>query len=132
MNTTLEPADFKETTIKTAFEQMRANAIINAEHNARGISIIDFNITTFLSKRRQKDALFILGLWAVQPIKQNTERFKDHPIQGQTALQKRAENLIDHLNRRPDISDEFARESLLHIQNIIEQTFNSIKVAQTA
>lgn len=132
MHTTLGSADFKGTGIKTAFEQMRANAIINADNNARGLSIINFNITAFLARRRQKDALFILGLWAISPIKSNLERFKNYPTDGQKALEKRAENLIVNLQQRPDFSNDFAQELLDHIKTAIAEEINHLTVAQTA
>lgn len=124
MNTTLTPGDFNGTTIKTAFEQMRANAIINAENSIRGVSIIDFNIGSFLGPRRQQDALFILGHWAIQPIRLNTSRFIEQPQRGKDALEHRARQLINHLENRAEVSHDFAATILEHIQKIIAEEIN--------
>lgn len=132
MNTTLGPQDFKGTTIKNAFEQMRANAIINAENSVRGISIINFNIGCFLTSKRKDDALFILCHWAIQPIRDNPERFKMHPQDGLHALQHRVKKLVDHLAERADITPEFAQKILDRSYNVIQDEINLLQAFQTA
>lgn len=132
MNTTLSPKDFKGTTIKTAFEQMRVNAIINAENSVRGISIINFNVSSFLTSRRQSDALFIFAHWAVQPIRKDLERFRMHPQEGQRALEHRAQQLTNHLSQRADITTELAQQMLEHMQNVIHEEIDLLQAAQTA
>lgn len=132
MSPSLKPEDFKGTTIKTAFEQMRANAILNAENNVRGMSIINFNVACFLGKHRHNDALFIFAHWAIQPIKKDSERFKRNPIEGQDALKLRANQLTTHLSQREDISEEFSQTLLHHMKNVIAKEISKLKALQTA
>lgn len=114
-------SDFKDTTIKTPFEQMRANAIINATQDAAGLSMINFNITTFLAKHRHEDAYFILSLWAVKPISTQTEKFMQRPEAGQDALKKRAEILMMHFQKRNDVTDAFIETALSHMNSSIQE-----------
>lgn len=132
MNTTLSPCDFKGTGIKTAFEQMRANAIINAENNKRGISIINFNLTAFLHERRQNDLLFILKNWAVQPLRKDLSRFKFAAREGQKALEHRAQQLANHLSARNDITQEAIKTALSHMNETIAEEISLLRVAESA
>ncbi len=90
--------DFSGTTIKTAFDQMRANAVINAQHDTRGLSVISFNISAFIQDARYDDAYFLLNKWAVAPIIRSPSKFKRYPRAGHDALYKRAITLAQDLS----------------------------------
>ena len=136
MSTELAISEFKGTNIKTPFEVMRAGAIIHAKMDTRGLSLINFNLTTFLERGREEDSYFILSLWAVEPIKHQTQKFRLSPELGQQALVKRAENLIMHLEKRADTSEYFLNTVLARMTQHINRTLSEIcphyDIAQSA
>ncbi|PCK00499.1 MAG: hypothetical protein COA45_01585 [Zetaproteobacteria bacterium] len=126
MGETLFLDAFKGTNIKTPFEIMRARSIIHAEINTRGLSLIGFNLTTFMAKGREKDAYFILSLWAVEPISHHVQTFRQNPTIGQQALIKRAKKLIMHLEKRSDTSEKFLDTALQQMTENIDHEIKSI------
>lgn len=118
---------FKGTNIKTPFEVMRASAIINANIDTRGLSLINFNLTTFLKKGREEDCYFILSLWAVIPIKNRPQHYIKHPQTGQQALIKRTEELINHLKKRSDTSDYFIEIAHNRMTQNVNKIFNELR-----
>lgn len=128
MTTILSSKKFKGTNIKTPFEVMRASAIINANIDVRGLSLINFNLTTFLEKGREEDSYFILSLWAVMPIKNQMQRFIEQPQSGQQALIRRVEELLTHLTKRSDTSDYFIEMAYKKMTHNINQIFDEIRI----
>lgn len=126
MNMSLYARDFTGTGIKTPFDQMRANAIINARHDVSGMSVINFNINAFLQKARHDEIYYILNLWAIEPIKRNPEKFKKYTDFGKRALQKRAEILRRNFEKAPQIHDWFIDTAMSSISEAIEQEIGSI------
>lgn len=117
---------FKGTNIKTPFERMRAKAIICANMDTRGLSLISFNLTTFLKKGREDDAFYILSHWAIEPTKQHTLKFHQNPQTGQQALIGRAEKLIEYLEKREDTSDYFLETVLQYMTQHIKDEITLI------
>ncbi len=109
---------------------MRACAIINANLDVRGLSLINFNLTTFMGKGRQKDALFILSLWAIEPVRKQTQRFIESPKAGEAALIKRTDNLIVYLKKRSDASDCFIENATSQMTDRINKTIYAICQSQ--
>lgn len=136
MSTELAINKFKGTNIKTPFEIMRAGAIIHANMDTRGLSLINFNLTTFLQKGREEDAYFILSLWAIEPIKHQVQRFIQNPKAGQQALIKRTEKLMEHLAKREDTSDYFLETVFArmtqHIRKTLAEVCPNYDMAQSA
>lgn len=116
MKTAFNIRDFSGTTIKTAFDQMRANAVINAQHDTRGLSIISFNISAFIQDARYDDAYFLLNKWAVAPILRSPSKFKRYPRAGHDALYKRAMTLAQDLSDKRLIPYWFV-ESIMEQMN---------------
>lgn len=108
---------FSNTSIKTPFEKMRARAIVNASLNAQGLSLINFNLTAFLS--RPNDATLILCLWAIEPIQQYSEKFRQHPQEGENALIDRVHNLAIHLQKRSDLPQNFLEHAQAQMKEAI-------------
>ncbi len=98
---------FDTTNITCAVERMRANAIINAQMNVEGLSMIGFNLPLFTSSKREEDGLLILAQWAIEPIRKNPAKFMRFPEVGEDALHQRAHNLFLHLSKRKDITEQF-------------------------
>tara|TARA_R110001592_G_scaffold20926_11_gene84687 strand:+ start:3513 stop:3929 length:417 start_codon:yes stop_codon:yes gene_type:complete len=124
MNMALYVRDYAGTGIKTPFDKMRANAMINARHDTRGMSIIEFNINAFLQQARHEDVYHILRLWAVEPLKRSPSKFQKYPEAGEKALYKRAQALKDNLLRAPHIGDWLAESASEHMSRAIEQELN--------
>ncbi len=103
MRMVYKASDFEGTKIKSAFDQMRANAVINAQHDTRGLSIISFNICAFIQQARFDDAYFVLNEWAVAPLLRNPQKFRKYPRAGMNALYKRAQVLIKDMSKRQNI-----------------------------
>ena len=136
MSTEIAISEFKGTNIKTPFEVMRAGAIIHANMDTRGLSLINFNLTTFLERGREEDAYSILSFWAIEPIKHQVQRFIQSPQAGQEALIKRAEKLIEHLAKREDTSDYFLETVFArmtqHINKTLAEVCPNYDMAQSA
>ncbi|PCI57076.1 MAG: hypothetical protein COB36_02060 [Alphaproteobacteria bacterium] len=136
MNTELAINKFKGTNIKTPFEIMRAGAIIHANMDTRGLSLINFNLTTFLQRGREEDAYSILSFWAIEPIKHQVQRFIQNPEAGREALIKRVEKLIEHLEKRNDTSDYFLETVFTrmtqHINRTLAEVCPNYDMAQSA
>lgn len=136
MSTKLTLSQFKGTNIKTPFEIMRANAIIDANMDIRGLSLINFNLTTFLKRGREEDAYFILSFWAIAPIKHQAQKFIQNPQAGQQALIKRTEKLIERLAEREDTSEYFLETVFTRMTQHINRTLSKIcpdyDIAQSA
>jgi len=130
MNMALYARDFTGTGIKTPFDQMRANAMINARHDTRGMSIIIFNLNAFLQQARHEDIYHILSLWAVEPIKRSPAKFKKHPEAGEKALYKRAKALQENLYKTPHIPDWLSETSLEHMFASIEKEMSIFALDQ--
>lgn len=121
MNMALYTRDFSGTGIKTPFDQMRANAMINAKHDVRGMSIINFNINAFLQQARHDDLYYILCQWAVEPIKRSPSKFKRYPEAGERALHKRAIALKNNFVKTPHMPDWLADTALEMMHSAIEE-----------
>ncbi len=126
MDTELKTSVFKGTNIKTPFEIMRASAIIHASMDTCGLSLINFNLTTFLTRGREEDAHFILSLWAIEPIKHQTQKFRQNPNAGQQALIIRTKKLIERLTEREDTSDYFLETVFTRMTQHINKTLAEI------
>ncbi len=111
--------EFKNTGIKTPFEKMRARAIISAGLDAKGLSLINFNLTAFLPTAKRNDAILILCLWAGEPIRKQGEKFRAHPEQGKEALTKRVELLCQNLEQRKDLPNGFLDTAHLKMKEAI-------------
>ncbi len=123
--------DFSGTKIRTPLEIMRANAIINASNDHVGMGMINFNITAFLPRSREEDALHILGLWAIEPISKDTSRFRRFPEAGQDALFKRIHALTKHLANRPDVTDSFIEKARNYMKAAVEKELKILCAGQT-
>lgn len=99
--------EFEGTTIKTPFEKLRARAIINAGLDAQGLSMINVNLTAFLTETRRGDAVLLLCLWAVNPVYKQREKFRNNPQAGTDLLVKRSDLLKAHLEQRKDLPHGF-------------------------
>lgn len=124
MNMALYARDFTGTGIKTPFDQMRANAMINAQHDTRGMSIINFNISAFLQQAKHDDIYYILSLWAVEPVKRSPAKFRKYAEAGERALYKRAEALKTNFLKTPHIADWLAETAAEHMFSAIEEEMN--------
>lgn len=120
MNMALYSRDFTGTGIKTPFDQMRANAMINARHDTRGTSIINFNINAFLQKARHDDLYYILSMWAVEPIMRSPVKFRKHPEAGKKALYKRVASLRKNFYSTRHIADWFADTAYEHMMIAVD------------
>lgn len=112
--------DFSGTDINTPFDQMRANAMINARHDTRGTSIINFNINAFLQKARHNDLYYILSMWAVEPINRSPAKFRKHPEAGKRALYKRIESLKNNFYSTRNIADWFTDTAYEHMMIAVD------------
>ncbi len=129
--TAMDARDYSGTTIKTPFEKMRANAIINAKNDTAGLSLINFNITAFLPKSKREDAYYLLSQWAIEPINLQKQKFLQYPQQGTQALIKRADLLIENLSKRNDLPDGFLEISGERMKEEINKTMHSLSHANT-
>ncbi len=118
--------EFKHSTIKTPFEKMRARAIINAGLDTKGLSLINFNLTHFLSFSKRNDGLFILSLWACTPIQKAPEKFQQHSQQGIEALEKRIDILLNNLKSRGDLPNGFLKNAETQMKNAVSQKMNEL------
>ncbi len=107
--------DFSETGISTPFDQMRANAMINASHDTRGMSILIFNTNAFLQEARHQDLYYILSAWAVEPTKRSPAKFKRYPKAGKKALYKRVEIFKEKFYMAHHIHDYFVDKAVQHM-----------------
>ncbi len=130
MNMALYARDFTGTGIKTPFDQMRANAMINAHHDTRGMSIIIFNLNAFLQQARHEDIYHILSLWAIEPLKRSPAKFRKYPKAGKKALYKRAKSLQEKLYKAPHIPDWLSETSLEYMYNSIEKEISAFNMKQ--
>ena len=121
--------EFKGSGIKTPFEKMRANAIINAKLDTVGMSLINFNITAFLGRSRHEDAFLILSLWAIKPIRDNLNAFQSNPHQGEEALNKRISVLIERFQTRPDMTPAFLDAATIRMNTAVESEIMHLKSA---
>lgn len=128
--------DFTGTTIKTPMDKMRAMSIIRAKDDPSGLSIINFNITAFLTTAKHPDAFFILGLWATEPVRRSPGKFIRFPHAGRQALATRSDALMVRLSQRPDINQNFIDGAKLHIAEMIGQEVTHLlgnaRVAESA
>ncbi len=128
--------EFKGTTIKTPFEKMRANAILNATNDDKGLSIINFNVTGFVKAHKFDDVFYILCLWSVEPLEKAPRKFGRYPEAGEQALKTRAKGLIDNLSNRRDLTHEFIdtlRDGMTKmIENQMSPLYSDDYHAQTA
>lgn len=121
MNMALYTRDFSNIGITAPFDQMRANAMINAQHDKRGLSVILFNINAFLMQGRRRDILNILKLWAVEPIKRNKHKFKQHPEAGLRALCNRIKTLETSLSGQPGVGCLFTKDAAADMIAAVEK-----------
>jgi hypothetical protein len=115
MNMALYFRDFSDTGIKTPFDQMRANAMINAQHDTRGMSILVFNANYFLQEARHQDLYYILSLWAVEPTQRSPVKFRKYPEAGKNALYKRMDTFKEHFYKARHIHDCFIDKAIEHM-----------------
>ncbi len=115
MNMALYFRNFIGSGIKTPFDQMRANAMINAQHDKRGMSILIFNANYFLQEARHQDLYYILSLWAVEPTKRSPAKFKKYPEAGRKALYKRVETFRKYFYMARHIHDCFVDKAIEHM-----------------
>lgn len=127
MNMALYARDFTGTGIKTPFDQMRANAMINARHDTRGMSIINFNINAFMQQAKHEDIYHILSLWAVEPVKRSPTKFRKHPEAGERALYKRADVLKDNIYSTPHIPDWLADTAIDYMYAEIAKEMSALR-----
>ncbi|MGN7438660.1 MAG: hypothetical protein ACTHOO_08460 [Alcanivorax sp.] len=113
--------DFTGTSINSPMDKMRAMSIINAKDDPSGLSLINFNITTFLGKSRLSDAYYILGLWATEPVRRSPGKFIRFPQAGKEALLNRSNSLLTRLSEREDIDAAFVHEASQAIQGMVEK-----------
>ncbi|MGH1457043.1 MAG: hypothetical protein ACRBDI_09700 [Alphaproteobacteria bacterium] len=111
--------EFKNTTIKTPFEKMRARAIITASLDAKGLSLINFNLTAFLPSSKRDDAILILCLWASEPLRKQADKFRAHPEQGKEALNKRIDLLCQNIGQRKDLPNGFLETAQIKMKEAI-------------
>ena len=127
MDADIANRDFTGTTIKTPMDKMRAMSIINAKDDTAGLSLINFNITTFLSKNKQADAFFILGLWATEPVRRYPAKFVRFPEAGKQALSTRADSLMTNLLQRQDVDNDFVDAAKIQINSMINKEITYIR-----
>ncbi len=121
MNMALYTRDFSSIGLTIPFDQMRANAMINAQHDTRGISVLLFNINAFLSQGRRRDILNILKMWAIEPIKRNKDQFEQHPEAGLRALMNRIQTLETSLSGQPGIGCLFTKDAAAGMNAMVEK-----------
>jgi hypothetical protein len=114
-----EIKDFKGTGIKTPFEKMRARAIIKAGLDAKGLSLINFNLPAFWHYEKRDDAIMILCLWATEPVRLQRAKCSSNPKQAQAALHKRADILKENLQQRRDVPCGFLENALEKMKDAI-------------
>lgn len=119
--------DFTGTSIKSPMDKMRAMSIINAKDDPTGLSMINFNITTFLGRSRLQDAYFVLGLWATEPVRRSPGKFIRFPQAGKEALLNRSNNLLTRLSEREDIDADFVHEASQTIQSMVEKEITYLR-----
>ena len=120
-----------DTSIMTPMEKMRANAIIRAKHDKAGLSVINFNITHFIPKIYNDSAYFVLSEWAIEPIKSQPNKFAHYPIEGEKALIKRIEILIENLSSRHDIPTEFIQNAKMQMIGAVSRKIHATQTANT-
>jgi|GEM_PF-4894880 len=120
MNMALYFRNFAGSGIKTPFDQMRANAMINAQHDTRGMSVLVFNANYLLQEARHQDLYYILSLWAVEPMKRSPVKFRKYPEAGEKALQKRMEIFKNHFYMARHIHDCFVDKAIEHMMIAID------------
>ena len=120
MNLALYTRSFPGTGLKTPFDQMRANAMINARHDTRGMSVLIFNANYFLQEARHHDLYYILSMWAVEPIKRNPVKFKKYPESGKKALYERVEIMKKNFYMARHIHDCFVDKAADHMMIAID------------
>ncbi len=113
--------EFKGTNIKTPFEKMRARAIISSGLDAEGLSLINFNLSAFLSYDKRQDGIIILKFWATQPIREQTDKFRTHPETGKQALYKRVNLLEGNLKQRKDLPKGFLDNAITEMKSTIDK-----------
>lgn len=118
--------EFKGTNIKTPFEKMRARAIISAGLDTQGISLINFNLTAFLSPEKRNDAIIILCIWATEPARKQRNKCKAYPEQAKLALYKRVETLRNFLEKRQDLPEGFSENAYRKMVDAINHEINHI------
>ncbi len=126
MNMELYKRSFVGTQIKTPFDQMRANAMINAQHDERGLSILHFNINAFMRDGRYEDLFYILKLWAVEPMKRQPQKFQRYPLAGYKALMGRIKILETSLAKRANMSQWFIETSAAQMREITDQYIHDL------
>lgn len=127
MKQSLNARDFAGTQIKTPFEKMRANAIVNAKYDTCGLSIISFNVFAFLQHGKSEDAYFLLRRWAIEPIKRNPVKFMKYPEAGYSALIKRVMKLDRDLAIKQNIPDWFAERATAQMRKAVDDMMYSLQ-----
>ena len=112
--------EFKGTCIKTPFEKMRARTIISAGMDAKGLSLINFNLTAFMHYDKRPGAYLILSLWASEPIRKQVNKFRAHPDEGKQALYKRVYMLSENLRQRKDLPNGFLDKAIIQMKQAVD------------
>ena len=118
---------FKGTCINTPFEKMRARALISADMDARGISLINFNLTAFLHYDKRPGAYLILSLWASEPIRKQVNKFRAYPDEGKQALYKRVYMLGENLRHRKDLPKGFLDKAIIQMKQAVDNEIALLK-----
>lgn len=126
MNMESYTREFKGSELKTPFDQMRANAMINAGHDDRGLSVLHFNICAFLNQGRRNDIHYILKLWAIEPINKNAQKFRKYPEAGYNALLKRITILEKSLSKHRNIGYWFTKDAAAEMRNALEKEMQNL------
>lgn len=127
MKQSLSARDFAGTQIKTPFEKMRANAIVNAKYDTCGLSIISFNVFAFLQHGKSQDAHHLLCRWAVEPIRRNPSKFIKYPEAGYSALIKRVMKLDRDLAIKQNIPDWFAERATAQMRKAVDDAMYDLR-----
>jgi len=127
MKQSLSVRDFAGTRIKTPFEKMRANAIVNAKYDTCGLSIISFNVFAFLQHGKSEEAYFLLRRWAVEPIRRNPSKFVRYPEAGYSALMKRVMKLDRDLQIKQNIPDWFAEHATAQMRKAVDDAMYDLR-----
>ncbi|MCK5374158.1 MAG: hypothetical protein KAJ40_02640 [Alphaproteobacteria bacterium] len=126
MNMALYSRNFSGTGIKTPFDQMRANAMINARHDTRGMSILIFNVNYFLQEARHQDLYYVLSTWAIEPMRRSPAKFKRYPEAGKKALYKRVDICKRNFYMARHIHDCFVDKIVEHMMIAIDNELSLI------
>ena len=121
MNINPNNRDFSSTGLNSPAEKVRAMAIITATDDTAGLSKIGFSLTVLLQKNSFKDACYVMGQWATEPVRRSPGKFVRFPAAGKEALRTRADAMLDHLADRPDLTYPNIHALKAFMHNAIDQ-----------